>query len=291
MAAIRTGEERQLRDARAGSLLKRRPLLSSVIVLLLAKVAMIASTIMPAVLLGGTVTWAGAAVTTALLGTLAWCAWRVIERNGWGSIAGFNPPSRWREPWLIWLPALLVFVNLSNLLQSRIDAWPEWRFLLSATVQAVTVPLVEETIFRGLILAMMLHRFHETRAQVLGSVLVSGMLFGLWHLPPNPNIPWQQSVANIVYATFMGVGFAAVVIRTRAIWLTMAVHALVVFGNGMVTALVARSGGTIAQLIPPNQAWRSAALSVAVTVPLLLYGLWLLRDRDKLQLEFRRPAE
>jgi membrane protease YdiL (CAAX protease family) len=268
-------------SAAGRSILERRPILSAIGVLLLAKVAMIVSTVAPDLLLGGTLSLAGAAVTAGLLCLIAFTAWRALVRHGWSSMVGFNPPRRWREPWLIWLPALLVLVNLSNLIGAEIGAYPDWRLLMDAAVRGITVPLVEETIFRGLILAIMLNRFHASSAQVLGSVMISSLLFGLWHLPPNPSIPWQQSVANVVYAIFMGVGFAAVVIRTRSIWLGMVVHGLIVFGNGLATALLAGSQGTVAQLIRPEDAWRSALLSVAVTMPLFLYGVWLLRDRRK----------
>lgn len=267
--------------------LERRPILSAVLILLVVKLAFMASMLVSTALLGGASTLPGAAMTVALLGLIALVAWRMLERRGWASMVGFNRLAQWRQPWLAAFPALLVLANLAALAGAEIKLDVDWPLLMNAVVRAVTVPLVEETVFRGLILAVLLNRFHATSEEVLKAVLLANMLFGLWHLPPNPDAPWQQGVANVIYAFLLGVGFAAASLRTRSIWLVMIVHGLIVLGGALVPMLITQKAGTIAELIPPDQAWRSALLSIAVTVPLFLYGLWLLRDIGKLRLPFR----
>jgi membrane protease YdiL (CAAX protease family) len=271
------------------ALLERRPILSSIAIVVIVKVAMIAAIVLAAAPTGGASTPAGAAATMALLALIPLALFRVLERCGWATVAGFNGPTKWREPWLVWLPAAYCLLNLSNLLTNEINASLDRGALLQTSVQALMVPLIEETTFRGLVLAVLLNRFHATRGQILGAVLFSSVLFGFWHLP-NPNVPAITSVANIVYAMLAGVGFAAVFLRTRSIWLVMAAHALIVFANLLSGALLSGNAVTVAETAAPEHAVRNALMSVLATVPLFLYGLWLLRDPRRLELDFTAKA-
>jgi membrane protease YdiL (CAAX protease family) len=273
---------------RSVALLERRPFLSSIAVVVIVKVTMIAGIVLAAGVAGGASTPAGAAATMTLLALIPLALFRVLQRRGWATIAGFNGPAKWREPWLVWLPAAYCLLNLSNLLTNEIHANPGWSALLQASVQTAMVPLIEETTFRGLVLAVLLNRFHATRKQILGAVFLSSVLFGFWHLP-NPNVPAITSVANIVYAMLAGVGFAAVVLRTRSIWLVMAAHALIVFANLISGALLSGNAVTVAETSAPEHAVRNAVFSVIGTLPLFAYGLWLLRDPRRLGLDF--PAK
>jgi membrane protease YdiL (CAAX protease family) len=272
------------------ALLERRPLLSSIAVVVIVKLAMIAGIALAAAPTGGISTPTGAFATMALLALIPLALFRVLQRFGWTTVAGFNGPAKWREPWLIWLPAAYCLLNLSNLLTNEIAANPDWHALLQASALAVIVPLIEETTFRGLVLASLLNRFHATRGQILGAVLFSSMLFGFWHLP-NPNIPPIMSAANIGYAMLAGVGFAAVLLRTRSIWLGMAAHTLILLTNLLSGALLSGNAVSVAEIAAPEHAVRNALTSVLATVPLCAYGLWLLRDPRRLGLHFPANAK
>jgi membrane protease YdiL (CAAX protease family) len=122
----------------------------------------------------------------------------------------------------------------------------------------------------------MLTRYHSTRAQVIGSVVFSSVLFGLMHLPNDPH--WETNVAQWVYAAFVGVGFCAVVLRTGSIWLIMGVHALIIAANAV-------TNGLLVPRVPTDSDIRlNALVSTAATLPLLFYGLYLLRDITRLDL-------
>lgn len=280
-------------------LFERHPLLSCVGILVLAKGApMILTPLLGFVLsmvivpLSGLEDPArgvliGSAAAIALGALVMAAVWRILARRGWASLVGFTAPARWRQPWLVWLPALYILVNLIGLLGKPLQASGDWGVWLQGVAFSVSVPLVEESVFRGLILAILLNRFHETRGQVFGAVLFSSLLFGLWHLTMllGPHAPWQTVVANVVYGTLAGVGFAAVVLRTRSIWLLMAAHAGIVFAGRLPGILM------LGQVVPPTafvstteQAWLSAIYSTLACVPLFLYGLWLLRDIGRLDL-------
>lgn len=268
-------------------MIRRFPLPSAILALLGGKLGMIAITAISFAVFGPPTTISGAAAMLGLLALVPIACFVLLRRHRWLDVTGFNPPSRWRQPWLIWLPALLVLLNLVNIAKPGLEFHFQGPAMLSALVQGISVPLVEESLFRGLILAILLYRFGTTRAGVLRAVWLQALLFGLWHLPPNPNVPWQLSVANVIYTIFIGVGFAATVLRTRSVWLVMAAHGFVVFANAAISALVVGRAGRLGELVTGEEAWLSATIPIAATIPLAVYGVWLLRDVSGLELDRR----
>lgn len=266
--------------------LERRPILSSVVILLAAKMWFVFSTVLSMGAVGQWMPNAGSAATVLACGVAPLLLiYRFLARKGWAGTVGFNPPGAWRAPGLIWLPALYILVNFISLIEKGIVGTVHADAMRMIFTQSLSVPLFEESVFRGLILAVVLHRYHATRAQIVGAVLFSALLFGLWHVPLTLNHPdaWQASAARVVYTIFAGVGFAAVVLRTRSIWLVMSVHALTLASNLLVSVLTTGSAVALSETIAPDNATRSAVYTVLVTLPLLLYGLYLLQDVTQFQ--------
>jgi CAAX protease family protein len=140
----------------------------------------------------------------------------------------------------------------------------------------------EETAFRGVVLITLLSKFHHTRAQVIACVLLSSLLFGLYHYPSLQY--WQMNLSQWVYATFAGVGFSAVLLRTRSIWLGMTVHALVIAASFSANILLYDQAVLLGETGPIANVNRTAILAVLATLPVFLYGLYLLRDISRLEL-------
>ena len=132
--------------------------------------------------------------------------WRAVEPAG----------GRVRDARLLLLPVLFAALPLAAGL--RIESWSSFAFLV---VMELVVGFSEELVFRGFILRALLPS-GMTRA-----VLVSAALFGLVHLG---NIVYGASVAvtlfQVVGVFAFGVGMAAVVLRTGALWPVMLIHAL-----------------------------------------------------------------
>jgi membrane protease YdiL (CAAX protease family) len=249
---------------------------------LLAAAAIKILPMMAAALAGG-----GSGFLTGL--TLMLVTVMFLRRMGWAAIVGFNGPAKWQEAWLAWLPFVYVglpFINMAwRELTPDIGAPLLARLVALGAAQGLAVAFVEETTFRGLVLAILLYRFqrvHVTRdatLQVRNSLLFSGVLFGLWHLPvalTNPH--WTTAAAQLIYPVFAGVGYAGVVLRTGSIWLTVAAHALLIVSNVVVAGITIDPGP------PANSSliWISAATSVLLLVPWLFYGLYLTRDITRL---------
>jgi hypothetical protein len=89
-------------------------------------------------------------------------------------------------------------------------------------VSMLFVPIYEELIFRGILL-----KVFETRYGVLRAILLSSILFGLWHLK---NIFWLDSSALIRQIAFTTLIFAPITawltIKTRTLWPAVIIHYL-----------------------------------------------------------------
>jgi sodium transport system permease protein len=92
----------------------------------------------------------------------------------------------------------------------------------SLAMMAVLPALCEETLFRGFIMTGFQKRLGATRA-----VLLTALLFGLFHLSPYRYLP----------TTFLGILIGAVVVWTSSIWSGILVHFLVNGSSTMVAHL------------------------------------------------------
>lgn len=98
---------------------------------------------------------------------------------------------------------------------------------LSLLLYATLVGFAEEFLCRGLILDEMLKRNSDNRRQVIISIILSGLLFGLMHLT---NFFSDQgiieTISQIIQATCVGFLFGAIYYRSKNIWLVVFLHAL-----------------------------------------------------------------
>ncbi len=84
------------------------------------------------------------------------------------------------------------------------------------------VPIYEELIFRGLILAG-LTKFYSAR----NSIIISSLIFGLWHLKNIFFIPTHNLISQMLYTAFIFGPIAAyLTLKTKNVWLAVILHYL-----------------------------------------------------------------
>ncbi len=199
----------------------------------------------------------------------------LLHRLGLLRAAGFTAPRHWKQLWLGWPLLVVTLLNFETLIDGnlRIDTVRPELWLLCALV-VLSTGFFEEVLFRGLALRLMLQRWGRTRTGIYAAVIVSNLLFGPAHLLNliQGRLPLLACLTQVVYALFFGVIFAACVLRNRSIWPMMLVHAVFDFG------------GSLHELVPGGWprgmteiAAGDALVSVLVTLPLFLYGLFILR--------------
>ena len=190
---------------------------------------------------------------------------------------------------LIGLCALAGFLLLQNLVleifvlmnyqvpDSHVALNTPWRFIIATVTLAILPSVVEELLFRGIILHALLP---------LGkwkAVLLSSAMFSLFHLSP----------AQTVYQFVLGVFMALVYLRTRNIFIPILLH----FVNNFTTIVILFAGyGTD---LADNESFRLGAFTIIGAIVLAITSTFVilnlvraiknregtLRERHKLKIE------
>ncbi|MFV0483501.1 MAG: lysostaphin resistance A-like protein [Bacteroidales bacterium] len=146
--------------------------------------------------------------------------------------------------------------------------WSEFGFAGQAVRVAIFAPVVEELIFRGVIMRGLLRKYSPFFA-----IVFSALLFAAYHLNP-----WQFSVA-----LYLGLFLGWLRYKTRNIWLPIAAHALnnfiVLVGSSdyQTDSMQAVSG--ILEMPSDIQ----CAVAIVLSVALLLWVLWKYPKTDEVQ--------
>jgi membrane protease YdiL (CAAX protease family) len=198
-------------------------------------------------------------------------AWLGLIREG-----GFTPFTQWKSLWLIWPLVIYSALNGSDVLDGMLNVnRGDGGLMVLYTMMFVSVGLIEEILIRGLVLPLMLRQWGATKGGVYKAVLVSSAIFGLAHLA---NLVLGRrdllsTSAQITYAFFFGVFFAALVLRNKSIWPAIFCHFLFDWAGNFKAVTV----GHVYTRMKPAISMEDALFTVAMFLPLLLIGLFYLR--------------
>ncbi len=177
----------------------------------------------------------------------------LLSALGWWSQAGFNRPSRWQNLYLLIFPAVIIVFTLSDgfLLPSPLQ-------LLSGLLVLSIAVLGEEAVFRGFLWRILIS------AGPLWTVILTSLLSGALYLARSATGgPWPEALRLAAFATCAGLTYGALRWRTRSIWPPILIHIPLAYAPGIATIGSAKYPIFI----------------LASTIGLLLYGLFLLRNR------------
>lgn len=196
----------------------------------------------------------------------------LLARIGWLRLAGFTPPRQWQALWLGW--PLLVF-TLINIEASVVVDTARPGLIALHLLTVMSTGWVEEVLCRGVVVTALLQSWGRQRRGIYLAVLVSSALFGAAHLANYlmGRKPLLNSVVQTMFSIFFGVVFAACVLRNCSIWPAIFLHAAVDWAATLPEIAV---GGGL-RTAPPPISLANAAVSVLITLPLLFYGLFILR--------------
>ena len=156
------------------------------------------------------------------------------------------------------IPAVLLISNISmlfstNYLEEGTTTLLTYPFAMQVILLAVIPPLVEELIFRGIFFGS------YRKAGMTGAALMSGLLFGCFHL----------NINQALYAFVMGIVFAYMVEATGSLWSSVIAHfAVNTYSIGIVQIL--KMAGMYAQDGSVSETFENAesvaGQSTAITV-------------------------
>jgi len=213
-------------------------------------------------LLTGRLNFALIIVGLFLLGVVFYYRWQRLV-----GLKQADPPSSWR---LVWFPLLIILVFVSI---AVVQGLPPGQVVFFILINSLLVGFEEELMFRGILFQGLLTRFN-----IWPAILLTSLLFGAVHAS-NGFITgdFAGAMVQVLQASLASIWFLALRLRTRSIYPAMLMHGLWDFS--IFIAVKARSGGG-------EEATFMGQLMVAVMfiLPVLLYGLWLLRgigNKDK----------
>ena len=101
------------------------------------------------------------------------------------------------------------------------------------------ISIVEEMVFRGVLLFLLLDIFRNQRLKYFLSALISSLIFALFHLT---NVFAGMDIGSVllqvVYTFLIGGMFSVMALKTKSIWMGVFIHALFDFG-GLLTTTIA----------------------------------------------------
>lgn len=138
---------------------------------------------------------------------------------------------------------MLSIIKGENIINPLADAMINGNYLITLVYAAIIAPIVEEVIFRGLLLSK-LRRFGDIPA-----ILLSGLAFGCFHF----------NLSQFFYAAVLGFIFAYVTIRTNTIKYSIILHVMI---NSISTAItpLTTDGNIIVSMI--LSAWVFASIII-----------------------------
>lgn len=150
-------------------------------------------------------------------------------RAGWGREAGVTRlattgKKRW---WIAFLPlSFFLLANLNNLDGASLHITPA--SLVGWIATNASIGFVEETLFRGFLLFILLNVWGKTRRGLIAACVVQALFFGSFHvlnlLSGAPLIP---VLFNAVFATIVGVAFGAAYAYSGSLWTCVVLHSAI----------------------------------------------------------------
>lgn len=200
----------------------------------------------------------------------------ILKRFNLLERAGFTSSKQWKDLWIIWPMLVFALLNGSDLFSGTIiiDKSKPLVIVLFILVYLST-GLFEETLCRGVVLTLMLHKWGNTKKGCYLALILSSALFGFTHIIHFilHHSSLLATVTQITYATFIAVFFAACVLRNKSIYPAMILHAIVdIFGS---LKEIAINGGL-------NKTYFTMSVGdalgcIIITLPILIYALFIFR--------------
>jgi membrane protease YdiL (CAAX protease family) len=206
----------------------------------------------------------GTLAATALLLAVCW-------RFGWLRPAGITSPGSW-QVWLYALAALVYLVLVYWLVFFGDISFELWLFSRVEEVgrivlRQVVVGLVEEIVFRGVILYVLVRVWEKSRRGLAAGVLLSAFLFGALHLLQGFAGRSFGSALLVSLESFVnGIWWGAIVLLGVSIWPTVILHAIA--NLSILIRLLAVPGFAL-----PGAGFILASL---LQLPLIVVFMWLL---------------
>jgi len=172
--------------------------------------------------------------------------------------------------WLVYiLMAIVVLTSFSN--RSEYFIKPEPLFLLTVVLFPFSTGLLEEVIFRGLLLKILLRKTGNTKKGIISAFIISATFFAAVH---SVHLFWTTPIevtADLIFAMAGGMLLGAVYLRTKTLVAPILLHGLLNLSGIIFTAF------TSPDYTPAGATFDDVIIMLIVAVPLIITAFVLLR--------------
>ena len=151
-----------------------------------------------------------------------------LYRFDWQQSSGLTQPfNSWHKKWL-WAALPMFALGLLNLISVQ------WGQLETSPIRTVawltsniSTGLFEEVLLRGFCFYLLLRAWGQTKKGVYLAAFVQALIFGIAHLGNLYHMPALDVIAQAIFATMIGFGFAGLVYMTKSLWPAIFVHSFI----------------------------------------------------------------
>jgi len=153
------------------------------------------------------------------------CFMFLLWRFGWIKIAGFAPLGR-KQIWLI--ASIMMIYNAVFAAYAFTGSFkfslPGLELTLAVIFFTFTTSLLEETMYRGLVLTALVKAWGNTRKGLFAAAIASGLFWASTHLVNLIIRPFPVVALQVLGMAIPGFVYAAIVLSGRSIWLAIVFH-------------------------------------------------------------------
>jgi len=165
---------------------------------------------------------------------MAGCFLLILWRFGWLKVSGFSSLGGMQ----IWLIAgcLMIYNALLGAFAFTGNLWgglPAMSLLLSVLFYAFATSLLEETMYRGLLMTAMVKAWGNTRKGLFVVAILSGFFFASLHFINLIIRPFPVVALQVLGMTMVGFVYASIVFSGRSIWPVIIFHSVVNAATGL----------------------------------------------------------
>ncbi len=192
----------------------------------------------------------------------------LLWRFGWLKTSGLTGKGSWK----IWLTTIvaLVYLGLVELYAftgSLTLSFPDPPLALANLALDFGTGLVEETLYRAIVLMAMISAWGHTKNGIVKAVVLSSILFGMTHLLNLMIRPWQVVLFQALVVSLPGIFYGALVLSGKSLWPAILIHWLT---NAVVNVQVIAIEG----FQETTSMW---ILFAIVLIPVMLYSAFLIK--------------
>lgn len=174
---------------------------------------------------------------------------------------------------LLLFPLYIVLINIPEPGEIDYGSIPAINYL-AAFLWVLGVGLSEEFMLRGVVQGVLLKFYATSKTKVVLSVVGAAVIFGLLHLVKFDKGIYGE-LTQVVYATFIGTMFGALLLRTHKIWPLVLLHALIDLSGNLEKFQSTET--TINSVSQSEASLEDSLVIMLVLLPSFIYGLMLLR--------------